>query len=42
VEAENVVGDAFGDSKLGQILRTYHAQLAAKLSEHVLTELCNW
>ena len=33
---------AFGDSKLEQILRTYHAQLAAKLSEHVLTEPRNW
>ena len=42
MEAENDVGDAFGHSKLEQILRTYHAQLAAKLSEHVLTELCNW
>ena len=42
VEAENDAGDAFGDSKLEQMLRTYRAQPAAELSEHLLTELRNW
>ena len=42
VEAENDAGDAFGDSKLEQMLRTYRAQPAAGLSEHLLTELRNW
>jgi sigma-B regulation protein RsbU (phosphoserine phosphatase) len=42
VEAENAAGDAFGDSRLEQVLRTHHALSAAELSDRMLEAQRNW
>jgi sigma-B regulation protein RsbU (phosphoserine phosphatase) len=41
-EPENTRGDAFGDSKLEQVIRVNHSRSASELTQQVLSEIRQW
>jgi sigma-B regulation protein RsbU (phosphoserine phosphatase) len=41
-DPENARGDAFGDSKLEQVVRNYHSRPPAELSDQLLSEIPRW
>ena len=42
VEAENIAGESFGDSKLEQVVRENHSQPPGELSQRMLDEVRRW